>query len=38
LNDFIILSIVKRLNYPFITYDEDLKTIAKKYNIEILKL
>jgi len=29
LNDFIILSIVKRLNYPFITYDEDLKTIAK---------
>jgi hypothetical protein len=38
LNDFIILSIVKRLDYPFITYDEDLKKIAKKYNIEILEL
>ena len=38
LNDFILLSIVKRLNYPFITYDEDLKKIAKKYNIEILEL
>jgi len=25
LNDFILLSIVKRLNCPFITYDEDLK-------------
>ncbi|MFP3132291.1 MAG: hypothetical protein RXQ77_03040 [Candidatus Nanopusillus sp.] len=25
LNDFIMLSIVKRLNCPFITYDEDLK-------------
>ena len=25
LNDFIILSIVKRLDYPFITYDEGLK-------------
>jgi len=36
LNDFILLSIVKRLNCPFITYDEDLKKIAKKYNIEIL--
>jgi len=29
LNDFIVLSVVKRLNYSFITYDEDLKTIAK---------
>ena len=38
LNDFILLSIVKRLNCPFITYDEDLKKIAKKYNIEILEL
>ena len=25
LDDFILLSIVKRLNYSFITYDEDLK-------------
>jgi predicted nucleic acid-binding protein len=25
LNDFILLPIVKRLNCPFITYDEDLK-------------
>jgi hypothetical protein len=38
LNDFILLSIVKRLNCPFITYDEDLKKIAKKYNIEIFEL
>jgi len=38
LNDFILLSIVKRLNCPFITYDEDLKKIAKKYNIKILEL
>jgi len=29
LNDFILLSIVKRLNYLFITYDEDLKKIGK---------
>jgi hypothetical protein len=38
LNDFILLSIVKRLNCPFITYDEDLKKVAKNYNIEILEL
>ena len=38
LNDFILLSIVERLNCSFITYDEDLKKIAKKYNIEILEL
>ena len=38
LNDFILLLIVKRLNCPFITYDEDLKKIDKKYNIEILEL
>jgi len=38
LNDFILLSIAKRLNYSFITYDEDLKKIAKKYNIKILEL
>jgi predicted nucleic acid-binding protein len=38
LNDFILLSIVKRLNCPFITYDEDLKKIAKKYNIKVLEL
>jgi len=37
LNDFIILSITKRLNCPFITYDEDLKKIAKKYNVKILE-
>lgn len=35
LNDFILLSIVKRLNCSFITYDEDLKGIAKKYNVKI---
>jgi predicted nucleic acid-binding protein len=29
LNDFILLSIVKRLNYPFITYDKDLKKWLK---------
>jgi hypothetical protein len=34
----LLLSIVKRLNYPFIAYDEDLKKIAKKYNIKILEL
>ena len=38
LNDFILLSIVKRLNCPFITYDEDLKKIAKKYNVKVLEL
>ena len=38
LNNFILLSIVERLNCSFITYDEDLKKIAKKYNIEILEL
>jgi len=38
LNDFIILSIVKRLNCSFITYDEDLKKIAKKHNIKVLEL
>ena len=38
LNDFILLSIVKRLNCSFITYDEDLKKIAKKYNIKVLEL
>jgi len=38
LNDFILLSIVKRLNCLFITYDEDLKKIAKKYNVKVLEL
>ncbi len=38
LNDFILLSIVKRLNCSFITHDEDLKKIAKKYNIKVLEL
>jgi len=37
LNDFILLSIVKRLNCSFITYDEDLKGIAKKYNVKIFE-
>ncbi|MFP3132135.1 MAG: PIN domain-containing protein [Candidatus Nanopusillus sp.] len=37
LNDFILLSIVKRLNYSFITYDEDLKRIAKKYNVKLFE-
>jgi len=37
LNDLILLSIAKRLNYPFITYDEDLKRIAKKYNVKIFE-
>jgi predicted nucleic acid-binding protein len=38
LNDFILLSVVKRLNCSFITYDEDLKKMAKKYNIKVLEL
>ena len=38
LNDFILLSIVERLNCSFITYDEDLKKIAKKYNVKVLEL
>ena len=37
LNDFILLSIVKKLNCSFITYDEDLKRIAKKYNVKIFE-
>ncbi|MHB8700305.1 MAG: PIN domain-containing protein [Nitrososphaerales archaeon] len=37
-NDFVVLSVARRLELPLFTFDEDLRKIASKYGVRLLKV